>query len=46
MIDKIQNIMKKQLSSKEKTILSITIGIWGIVLIALYNWIFTKHITD
>ena len=33
MIDKIQNIMKKQLSSKEKTILSITIGIWGIVLI-------------
>ena len=33
MIEKFQNIMKKQLSKKEKTILSISIAVWGIVLI-------------
>ena len=33
MIEKIQNIMKKQLSQKEKTILSISIAVWGVILL-------------
>lgn len=33
MVEKIQRIMKKQLSSKEKTILSIAIAVWGVVLL-------------
>lgn len=33
MMEKLQRIMKKQLSQKEKIILSITIAIWGVVLI-------------
>ena len=33
MIEKIQNIMKKQLSKKEKTILSISIAVWGVILL-------------
>lgn len=33
MVEKIQNIMKKQLSKKEKTILSISIAVWGVILL-------------
>lgn len=33
MIEKLQNTMKKQLSKKEKVILSVTIAIWGVILI-------------
>ena len=33
MVEKIQNIMKKQLSKQEKTILSISIAVWGVILI-------------
>ena len=33
MIEKVQRIMKKQLSSKEKTILSISIAVWGVILL-------------
>lgn len=34
MIKKIQNTMKKQLSKKQKIILSVFIGLWGIILIS------------
>ena len=33
MIDNIQSIMKKHLTQKEKIILSVTIAIWGVILI-------------